>query len=485
MGVKNALQNIDKVDAVIEPMLRAARIPGAAIAIVAGSETVFAKGYGYRSLEAKLPVTSETAYPIASTTKAINATLLGMLVDEGRLGWDIPVQQYLPRFRLRDPLVSAQVTVRDLLMMRTGLPRHDWLWIENPMSRAQLVECLRHLEFSAGFRERFQYNNMTATTAGHVAEVVTGRSWEDLVQQKLLGPLSMSTTGFTLPTGHNVTLSYHENNSRTLLVTERFAQEVTAPSGGAIYSNVEDMARWIAFNLSGGKVKERALIDAQTLSTIHSPQMVVGVDPSAPAPNATYAMGWFAYSYNGCACLSHGGYIHDVNSELTVFPEMDVGIVSFINFGFPALARLINQHTFDLLMGFAPEHTLADKLAQYERKIVENRQRIASVRRAEHTLPSHPVTDYVGVYAHPGYGSIEIQLNEAELVFLRNNLVLPLQHWHYDAWVAKDIGIFSIHAPNAFDWESRFLFETNVDGTIAAVSIRLEPAVAAIRFERL
>src|SRR5271156_841420 len=152
-----SIQNVEKLDSIIGPMLRAARVPGAAIAVVAGGEVVYAQGYGYRDLVAKLPVTPDTVYPIASTTKAINATLLGMLVDEGRLAWDAPVQNYLPRFRIGDSSRSSQITVRDLLLMRTGLPRHDWLWIENPTNRADLVERLRYLEMSAGFRERFQY----------------------------------------------------------------------------------------------------------------------------------------------------------------------------------------------------------------------------------------------------------------------------------------------------------------------------------------
>ena len=484
MGFKVSTQSIGDLDATIEPMLRAARIPGAAIAIVAGGKTVFSKGYGYRNLEARFAATSETSYPIASTTKAINATLLGMLVDEGRLAWDALVRDYLPRFRLQDPFISALVTVRDLLVMRTGLPRHDWLWIENPISRAGLVERLRHLELSAGYRERFQYSNLTFTTAGHIAEVITGESWEDLVKERILEPLKMRSTGFCLPTTDNVSLSYHESSRRKIKLTRRLASEVTAPSGGAIHSTVDDMARWMLFNLNGGKLMESPLIKSQTLAEIHSPQILAGADASAPTPNAAYAMGWFVDTYNGHARLSHGGYLHDVNSEVMLFPKDDIGVVSFTNFGFPTLARLINQHAIDLLMGFKATQTLEEKLAQYEKNIEQTRQRNASVRRVEGTSPSHSLGDYVGVYIHPGYGSIEILLSDKELVFRRNGLILPLQHWHYDAWVAKDSEIFYIHVPHAFDPASRLLFETNADGEIAALSIRLEPAVAPIRFEK-
>src|SRR5687768_13880576 len=128
-------KSLESLDPLIERLRQAGRIPGLATAIVANGQMVFARGYGQRDEAARLPMTSATVYPIASTSKAINATLLGMLVDEGTLSWDTPVQTYLPSFRMIDALASAQVTLRDLVSMRTGLPRHDWVWIENPISR--------------------------------------------------------------------------------------------------------------------------------------------------------------------------------------------------------------------------------------------------------------------------------------------------------------------------------------------------------------
>lgn len=476
--------DFEKLKDIIEPMLRAARIPGAAIAIVSGGETVFARGYGYRDLEAKRPMVSDTIYPIASTTKAINATLIGMLVDDGILEWDLPVQNYLPRFRLQDPLRSAQITIRDLLTMRTGLPRHDHVWIDTPMERTRLVALLLHLDLSAGFRERFQYNNMTATVAGHIAEVLTGTSWEELVKTRILDPLGMSATGFKLPGEGEASQSYHENADREIKRSTRFATEVTAPSGGAIHSTVEDMARWIAFNLRGGTVDGRALITARTLAEIHSPQMVARPDTAAPTPHATYALGWFVDTYNGSARLSHGGYLHDVNSDVMLFPGNGIGLVSFNNFGFTGLSRLINQHIFDFVMGFEPAQTVAEKLAEYERKVLETRQRNTSVRRVANTSPSHSLDQYVGIYAHPAYGEIEISQRDEGLLFRRNSLVIHLQHWHYDTWIARDPGRFFIHLPTPFDPTSPFEFETDALGDIAAISLRLEPAVSAIRFTR-
>jgi CubicO group peptidase (beta-lactamase class C family) len=474
-------QNIAKLDSIIEPLLQAGRIPGAAIAVVANGETVFAKGYGYRDLSAQLPVSFKTVYPIASTTKAINATLLGMLVDEGTLAWDVPVQQYLPQFRLVDPIATAHTTLRDLVTMRTGLPRHDWMWVGNPMSYGELVSRLRYLEPTAGFRERFQYNNIGVTTAGYIAEVVTGTCWEDLVRQRLIEPLGMTHTTFERPAAGDVTLSYSENSRRERIPAVRLAGEATGPSGGTIHSTVEDMAKWIVFNLCNGVVSGRQLIKAPTLTEIHSAQVMTGADPAPPSPNAAYAMGWFVDTYNGFKRVSHGGYLHDVCSDVMLIPDQRIGIVSFMNFGLTSLARLLNEHAFDLLNGLKPVQSVDERLTQYERKFEQNRERCAALRRVEGTTPSHGLIDYVGTYSNPAYGKSEILLNGNELEFRWHQLTIPLAHWHYDAWIARD-ELFAIPVPHAFDRGSRFLFEKNSDGDISAVSLRLEPAVAAIRF---
>lgn len=485
MGLKAPLKNLEKLAASIEPMLRAARIPGAAIAIVADGKTVCVKGFGYRDLKAKKLVTPNTAYPIASTTKAMNATLLGMLVDEGRIEWDAPVQQYLPQFHLQDTIISSRVTVRDLLTMRTGLPRHDWIWVGSPISRSELVASLAHLEASADFRRRFQYSNLSVTVAGYIAEVVTGKSWEALAREKIFRPLGMRRTYCARPAHGNVTVSYHESARRQLLPSRRLAAEVTAPSGGVVYSTVADMACWVAFNLNGGRVQRHRLIHSGTLAEVHAPQVIIG-DRSLTSipPDAAYALGWAVRPYNGHKCIWHGGYLHDVNSSVMLFPNDGIGLVSFINFGCPALADLLNQHAFDLVMGLQPVQTVKQKLAEYETKIATTRRRNAAVERAPNTRPSHPLRAYLGSYAHAGYGEIQIQRRGERLLLRRYDLLLPLKHWHYDVWVAEDSDSWPIHQPQAFDRACPIQFQANAIGKIASLSIPLEPEVTSIRFRK-
>lgn len=480
-----SLRNLDKLDALIEPMLRVARVPGAAIAVVASGKVVYAKGFGYRDLRSKKPLTADTIYPIASTTKTINATLLGMLVDEGRLEWDAPVQRYLPHFRLRDAVISARVTVRDLVTMRTGLPRHDWVWSGSSKTRAQLVEHIAHLDLSADFRRRFQYCNLTVTAAGHIAEVVAQRSWEALVQQRIFRPLAMRHTSVARPTRGNVTLCYHEDAQRKLVRTNVRSSEATAPAGGSVHSTVGDMARWVLFNLKGGVLNGRRLIRTDVLGEIHAPQVVIGDRPLAELPaDAAYAMGWMVDSYNGHKRVSHGGYLHDVNSSVMFFPGVDVGMVSFINFGCPRVAELINHSAFDVLLGLTPARTIEQKMADYEAKIEQTSRRNASVPRVSGTRPSHPLGAYHGKYTHAGYGEIKIQRRGRKLFLKRNDLLLGLKHWHYDVWVADDDRRWPIHQSHAFDRTRQIQFHLDTQGEIAALSMPMEPAVAPIRFAR-
>lgn len=475
----------EKLDRVVEHIRSTLNIPGVAIAIVSGAETVFSNGYGYRNLTAKLPVTPQTVYPIASTTKAITATLLGTLVDQGVLAWDTPLRTYLPHFQLSDRELSMRVTLRDLFAMRTGLPRHDWLWLGNRIGREDLVNRLQYLEFSASFRERFQYNNILITTAGHIAEVVTGQRWEDLVRTRILDPLGMTRTVFRQPLEGDATESYYEVTRHKLIPALRHSSEVTGPSGGSIHSTVLDMAQWALFNLNAGQTKAgRQLIRAETLAQIHSPQMIVGDDPAATSARAAYAMGWFVDTYNGKLRISHGGYLHEVKSDVSLFPDDGIGLISFANFGAPVPTKLINQHVFDLLKGFHTTETVDSILKRYEQKIDETRQRIGAVVRVTDTVPSHPLDEYAGTYEHAGYGKVELQRKGQTLTLQFNEFVFPLEHWHYDAWVVQKNELFGIHDQHPFDRTSRIMFESNEDGEIAALTIRLEPAVAPIRFAK-
>ncbi|MFC4311924.1 serine hydrolase [Steroidobacter flavus] len=480
------VQHVDRLDGLIAGILKSAQVPGAAIAIVAEGRTAFARGYGFRSLRPKQPMTADTVYPIASTTKPMNAMLLGMLVDEGKLAWDTPVQNYFPGFRLHDPIASSRATLRDLVTMRTGLPRHDWAWVDSGLSRAELVKRLAHLELSADFRERFQYSNLSVTAAGHIAEIVTGKRWEELIQQRILAPLGMHETTCHRPVRGKVTASYHENARRKLVSAWRYGSQATAPSGGAVHSTVTDMASWLLFHLAAGSDKKhRGLLKAETLRELHSPQVIVGKRALASlSPDATYALGWVVDYYRGHKRFGHTGYLHDVDSSTVFYPELGVGLVSFLNKGGSISAEVVNQCAFDTLMDVPCEQVIVERLAQYRTRLEKIRQRTAAVPRTAGTRPTHASGAYVGTYEHAGYGAIEIRQRGRKLILIRESLKLDLKHWHYDAWVPESSDVWSVHQVHPFDGASLVQFHVDARGAIGSLSFALDPEVAPIRFAR-
>lgn len=476
-------QNSDKLDSGIEEMLRRAAVPGAALAVASRDGPLLSRGYGSRDVDNGLPMTQHTTYPIGSTTKSINATLLGTLVDEGKLSWDEPVRSYLPRFRLCDPRLDDLVTVRDLIVMRTGLPRHDFVWLGSSAARGDLLERLAHLPLSCAFRERFQYNNLTVTLAGHIVEVMTEQSWEQAVLERVLAPLGMKSTGFLSQSSD--TKSYHQTASRQLVETYRRSAALVAPAGGSLWSTVNDMTHWLMFNLNhGATTSGRRLLREKTLAEIQSPVLPIGADPVAPSAEAMYGLGWFIDAHRARRRISHTGFIHDVSSCVTLLPEEGIAAVSFVNFGATRLANLINQFALEVLMGDEAERTLEGRLRQYEEDLEVNRRRTTSAHRAPGTTPTHELRQYVGTYLNPGYGTLDISSDRRSLFIRYGDFDLRLDHWHYDSWVAAENDLFEIHKPHAFDRSSQFTFVTNANHGVTAVLIQFEPATVPIRFER-
>ena len=244
--------------------------PGAGIAIVSGGEVVYAKGFGYRDLEAKKPMTADTLFAIGSTTKAMTATTLGMLVDEGKVEWDEPLRRYLPSFTLEDASISERITPRDIVTHRSGLPRHDLLWYNyNSGTRADMVKRLAHLELTADLREKFQYNNLMFMTAGHLIETLTGESWEQNVRERLFEPLGMTRSNFSvhrIAEGRRLRAALPRargrrggaaaaadasaaGEDRPALERIPFRRIDLVGPAGSVNSSVNEMAKWLLFNL--------------------------------------------------------------------------------------------------------------------------------------------------------------------------------------------------------------------------------------------
>lgn len=453
--------------------------PGVAVAIVQDDAVLFEKGFGWRDRQAQKPVTEDTVFAIGSTTKAFTATLLGMLVDEHRLDWDQPVQSYLPDFRLQDEYATAHMTPRDLLTHDSGLPRHDLSWYSSYASRDEIYHRLRYLEPSAELRQRFQYQNLMYMTAGILAEKITGESWESLVQERILKPLKMSRTTTSGPEARqegNFARPYTRKQGEVKEIPFRDISAV-GPAG-SVHSSAKDMAQWLRFQLSGGKVDDQKLLSAATLKTQHSPQIIMSSEGQSPMiPYMLYGMGWMIHPYRGHTVIQHGGNIDGFTAQVGLLPEKNLGVV------------ILSNQNGDLLPGMAM-FSLFDKMLDLEP--VDWSQRIDSVLkmiqdgppkakdseiRVPNTHPSHALSAYAGSFAHPGYDNLELRNEGGQLRLHLGNLSENLEHWQYDTFRLKD--------GNSGVLDGMLIqFENNLMGDVDTLKIQLEPNVPPLLFTR-
>lgn len=478
-AARDALAGFDDV---VNQALKDFRVPGLALVVVRDGQVVLSKGYGYRDVAQQLPVTPHTLFEIGSSTKAFTVMLLGQLVDEGRLDWDKPVRTWLPDFALYDPVATAQMTPRDLVTHRSGLPRHDLVWYNSPADRAELFQRLRYLEPNKGFREEFQYNNLMFMTAGYLAERVTGTGWEEQVRTRIFQPLGMTHSIFRvadLARDPDACLGYEIKDDHVSVIPYRDIVNV-APAG-AIKSCADDMARWLLAQLGEPVAGGQPLVQAATLREMHTSQMVITTAQTKPElPVSNYGLGWFIQPYQGHLQVHHGGNIDGFSALVTLFPNDRLGIVALTNMNATPLGSLLTRTAVDRLLGLPKKDWLGETLAKVKAGEAADKEAGAKkdLVRVKGTKPSHPLADYAGEYENPGYGILKVEQAGAALRMTFNGIVQPLEHWHYDVFNGAKGA-----ADPVFE-DQKLLFTMNADGDIDGLSTVLEPEVKAIVFTR-
>lgn len=469
-------------DAFVDAAMAALDVPGAAVAVVKDGEAIYARGFGYRDREKKLPATADTLFAIGSCTKAFTTFVLGTLVDEGKLAWDEPVREHHPEFALRDPVAGEQMTLRDMLCHRSGLPRHDLLWYNNlAATRAELVGRLRWLEPNEPLRAKWQYNNLMFMTAGYLVERVTGRSWEENVRERVLTPLGMTRTTFSVEDSQrsdDFALPYEERKEKLERIP--FRPITNMGPAGSINSSAAEMARWLVLQLGDGTAGGRRLISRTTLDELHAAQMVIGL-PSARRDISPpdYAMGWMTDVYRGHPRAFHDGNIDGFSAAVALFPQDGMGLVVLVNASDSSLVGVLTRQASDLLLGLPAVDWLAEarlQLGQARAIARESRTKMEGVRLAG-THPAHPLADYAGDYRDPGYGPLTVTVRGARLEASFNGMTIPLEHWHYETWSGTEGAEPILRG-------MKLTFRTDRDGQVAAVEAPFEPQVKDISFAR-
>jgi CubicO group peptidase (beta-lactamase class C family) len=438
---------VRELDAYVSRAVQEWGAPGLAIAVVKDGRVVLAKGYGVLERGKPAAVDSQTLFAIGSTTKAMTVAALGMLVDEGKLRWDDPVTRHLPGFQLADPYLTREVTVRDLVTHRAGLPNADFLWAFNDLDSDEIIRRLRYVRPAYSFRSSFIYQNIMYAVAGDVIEAASGMSWADFLRARIFQPLGMTRTVATLAEASrtaNVAAPHELVNDSLMVIRNRYVDPV-APAG-SIWSSVADMAKWMRFLLDSGRFEGKTLLQKATFAEMVKPQ--VPVPPGQFYPTAqltkphwtTYGLGFFQQDYNGRKVDYHTGSIDGMVAIIGLMLDERLGVYVLSNRDHVEARHALMWKTFDLFTGAPPRDWSTELRAMYDSIGREGaaRQRAAVARRITNTQPSLKLEQYAGTYADSLYGTRTVTFENGVLRLRYSpSYAATLEHWQYDTFRAR------------------------------------------------
>ena len=485
----NRLKGFDQY---IQDSMKTWHCPGAAVVIVKGDDVLHQATYGLRDVEEQLPMTIDTRFPLASVTKSFTAMSIALLVDEGKLNWDTPVREYMPEFILDDPYATQNVTLRDMLSHRTGLPRHDLSAWRLDISRAEFIKRMKHFKFSATFREKFQYNNLMYYVSAYLVEKITGQTWEDFMQDRIFSRLSMHSSNLQpepLQAGQAIAKGYRVDRDKygkaKNLIHMPFGRHTKLSPGaaGALFSTPADLIQWLKVQINEGQVNNFQLVSKNNLKQMHLPQTVVpgGGFNEALLGNtiSTYGMGWCITPYREYTLIHHGGNVEGHSLVIAFIPEKKIGVIVLTNIAMLPLSDALLYEGVDRALGLSDRdwntkfHEMIDPIIAAEAKAKQT----STKERLEVAPPTHSLETYTGTYEAKGYPNFAVKLDDEgfQACTIGSLNWSKLRHYHYN--------VFEWHIAD-FDYWMKIQFLINDHGEVESISIPIETAVEDVIFSR-
>lgn len=472
------------LDAYVARVLKQFDVPGIGLAIVKDGRVIVAKGYGVRKLGEPAPIDDHTRFGIASNTKVFTATALGLLVEQGKIAWDAPVITYLPWFQMYDPYVTRELTVRDLLVHRSGLGlgAGDLLWWpSSTYSRGEIARRLQFIKPATSFRSAYAYDNVLYLIAGEIVEAMSGESWEDFIATKILTRVGMgdSTPRHADAARGGNTATPHAPIDGKVQPIRPFDSDNTNPAGGINASPI-DMAKWMLVRLADGRLADGSRLYAErtsrALTTLVTPIPTADVPPELPAilrPSFHgYGLGLDLHDYRGHKVVTHTGGLPGFVSKVTLVPDAQLGVAVLTNQESGAAFSALTWHVIDQYLGVSQPRV--DWVAGYAKLVARQQSEVAAMEkkataaRDTSSKPSLPLERYAGTYSDPWYGDIAVAQENGKLVMRFTHTPLltgDLEHWQHDTFIAR--------------WRDRELradayvmFALDADGSIDQIKMR-------------
>ncbi|MFP5389934.1 MAG: serine hydrolase [Gammaproteobacteria bacterium] len=427
-------------------------VPGVAIAIVKDGQVVAARGFGVRKRGEPAPVDGRTLFEIASNSKGFTAALLAMLVDEGRLAWNDPVVKHLPDFQMYDPYVTRELTVRDLLVHRSGLGlgAGDLLWWPTTtLSSDDIIHRLRYVRPATSFRSAYAYDNLLYIVAAKIIERQTGKPWGQVVRERILTPLGMraTTTSLAENAGNRNVAGAHSVIDDKVVPVRQFPVPNAAGAVG-VNTNAEDVARWMMALLDGGQAGGKRLWSAAQARELWTEQTPMAINEPAAIlldtkPNfLSYGLGFQLRDYRGLKVVQHGGALQGFYSRLVMVPQARLGIAILTNAENGSVLTALQYRLLDHYLAGGGADWIALSKAAADAARAKARAAVGSAQagRAAQSHPSLALTAYEGEYRDPWYGVVSIRAEEGRQVMRFSNtpdLVGDLEHFQYDTFIVR------------------------------------------------
>jgi CubicO group peptidase (beta-lactamase class C family) len=483
----------------VESLRRDTGVPGMAISIVENGEVTLASGFGVQGLRSPVPVDADTIFPTGSTGKAFTVAALATLVDSGKIDWDDRVIDRLPGFQMYDPWVTREMTIRDLLVHRSGLGlgEGDLLFVPRTnLTRAESVRRLRYLKPATSFRSGFAYDNVLYMVAGQLIEAVTGQSWEQYTAEHVLRPAGMlhSTTDngprFANPNRaqpHARTHGPIRGAGEQVQLDERDDLGRTAAPAGGLAISAHDMARWLQIQLGHGMLPGGGgrLFSEAAHEQMWTPVTLQPIDPMPPELALTqpqfnsYALGWEICDYRGAKIVWHGGAVFGFKTVVVLIPERHVGFAIEINSEDGELIYGLMYELLDHYLGL-PRGDWPGKFIAFKRhRVEEGVQAYQKVAAAPAKVgPSLPLGSYAGTYRDPWYGDIEIGERDGTLTIdfkSTPRMSGTLEHWQFDT--------FRTRLADASIEPAYVSFGLDADGKVERVTMKAVSPLADFSFD--
>jgi CubicO group peptidase (beta-lactamase class C family) len=445
------------LDKYIDSVLHIFEVPGISVAVVKDGKIILAKGYGIKKSGEKNPVTEHTLFSIASNTKAFTAAALAILVEEKKLQWDDPVINYLPWFRMSDPWVTSQMTVRDLLVHHSGIPGYAGdvlIFPPSDYTRKEIVSKVKDFPLVHSFRTHYAYDNILYLAAGEVVKAVSGMEWEDFIQTRIFDKIGMneSVARFSSIKNHPDVSSAHSRIHGTVRTDEHYFEQAIGDAGnpaGGIASNAIDMCKWLITQLDSGLAASGNRIfnasATKELWKVVTP-IPVGTAAAGLAPSQMdffgYALGLRCYNYGKYKVVGHGGKLDGFVSQVAFVPKLKLGIAILTNQESTSAYWSVMYHLFDFYMQNKPFDWIKGFKAQTDSSLAASKREwqkanIVPDKKAMHVLP---LEKYAGTYHDNLYGDIAIEKKDTGLVLTfkhTSELIADLVPFQYETFIAK------------------------------------------------